>query len=103
MLGQIGDARAVEPLLTALLTAPGLGGDFEVTLRFLFEEDKMEYESADEALIAIGAPAVDQLLTIAGSGDERTRKSSFSTMSVTSPTPRSNTPLSSNMGVSMGW
>jgi HEAT repeat protein len=73
-LGQIGDPRAVEPLLEALRTGlPGFASDYRLTQLFLFEEDKAEYESADEALIAIGALAVDPLLTIAGSGDELTR------------------------------
>jgi HEAT repeat protein len=66
-LGQIGDLRAVEPLLTAL------GELREPSLAHPYEEDKMEFDSADEALVAIGAPAVESLLTIAASGDEDTR------------------------------
>jgi PBS lyase HEAT-like repeat len=65
-LGQIGDPRAVEPLLGALGESGGPSGDF-------FDEDKMPFDSADEALVAIGAPAVEPLLAIADSGDEDTR------------------------------
>jgi HEAT repeat protein len=63
-LGLVGDVRAVEPLL----------GAFDaVSTNDLFKEDKASFDTADEALVAIGAPAVDPLLTIAATGDERTR------------------------------
>ncbi len=67
-LGQIGDLRAVEPLVRTLELSL-----FQVSGAHLFQEDKMEFDSADEALVAIGAPAVDPLLTLAGTGDENTR------------------------------
>lgn len=69
-LGQIGDLRAVEPLLRAL---GELKGGLSLSLAHPFDEDKATFHSADEALVAIGAPAVEPLLAIAGTGDETTR------------------------------
>lgn len=61
-LGQIGDVRAVEPLL----------GEFQAPSS-TFQEDGAQFDRADEALVTMGAAAVDPLLTIAASGDESVR------------------------------
>jgi hypothetical protein len=70
-LGQIGDPRAVEPLLDAL--ANECGG-FDRKLRdddtYDVQEVCLTFQSADDALIAIGTPAVGPLLALASAGAE---------------------------------
>ena len=56
---------------------------------------------ADDARRRLGPERPALALVVAAAG--RTRKSSFSTTSVTAPMPRSKTSACSNSGVSIGW
>jgi len=70
-LGQISDPRAVEPLLDAM--ADECHG-FDRKLRdddtYDVQDVCLDFQSADDALIAIGNAAVDPLLALAGAGAE---------------------------------
>lgn len=70
-LGQIGDPRAVEPLLDAMADeCEGFDRKLRDDDTYDVKDVCLDFQSADDALIAIGNAAVDPLLALAGVGAE---------------------------------
>ena len=70
-LGEIGDARAVEPLIAASLQDKGSVGD----VKYGFSGVSYRVRpAAAKALVSIGVPAVQPLIAALGDGDEDVRR-----------------------------